>query len=75
MLRFGKGVIVMIKKVYNLSIERSTKEDIEVAINEFQSSGWELKGDWNLGDAHTFITFIWSKEGEPIYPAKYPPSK
>lgn len=61
--------------IYNLSIERMTQQDLELTINEFISCGWELHKTWSLADVHTFLTFIWDKNSEPIYPLKYQSNK
>lgn len=75
MVKFPKGGDVMGKAVYNLSIERKAHQDIELVINEFISCGWELQGTWRHAGVHTFLTFTWKEDSNPIYPSKYQPSK
>lgn len=51
------------------------QQEIDLIVNKFTSCGWEPSSSWDLGNVHTFITFLWDKDTDPIYPSGYQPSK
>lgn len=63
------------KSKYSLRVEHMTPQEINLVIDDFISCGWEPSSSWKLGDVHTFISFMWNKDTEPIYPAKHQPDR